>query len=232
MKALALSLAALAGRHPGPGRPGGVAAVRHHRRRRPHHPGRAVRRRRRGFGRGRRPAGRSQRGAGRRPGAGFARRAGLDWSNPNGVRRIVVRGGADGAAGPARGNVEVLTYARSLAAGEIVQPEDLVWVKVAAGPADAPNDADALIGMAAKRPLRAGRGRQPARRLHPAGDQGGRYCRRHLRGRRRGADLAGQGHVGGRRRRRPHGPEHRQGRSSRPWSPDPAPPPSARRRCA
>jgi flagella basal body P-ring formation protein FlgA len=87
----------------------------------------------------------------------FARRAGLDWSNPNGVRRIIVRGGADGAlAGPARGNVEVLAYARSLAAGEIVQPEDLVWVKVAAGPADAPNDADALIGMTAKRPLRQG----------------------------------------------------------------------------
>jgi len=90
-----------------------------------------------------------------------ARRAGLDWSNPNGVRRIIVRGGSDGASGGAqpgavRGNVEVLAYARSLAAGEIVQPEDLVWIKAAAGPADAPNDADALIGMSAKRPLRQG----------------------------------------------------------------------------
>jgi flagella basal body P-ring formation protein FlgA len=90
-----------------------------------------------------------------------ARRAGLDWSNPNGLRRIIVRGGSDGAQvgvqpGAARGNVEVLAYARSLAAGEIVQPEDLVWVKAAAGPADAPNDADALIGMTAKRPLRQG----------------------------------------------------------------------------
>lgn len=93
----------------------------------------------------------------------FARRAGLDWSNPNGVRRIIVRAGsgsgssADGAlAGASRGNVEVLAYARSLATGEIVQPEDLVWTKAAASPSDAPNDADALIGMSAKRPLRQG----------------------------------------------------------------------------
>ena len=88
----------------------------------------------------------------------FARRAGLDWSNPNGVRRIIVRGGGSGSdlAGASRGNVEVLAYARSLATGDIVQPEDLVWVKVAAAPSDAPRDADAVIGMTAKRPLRQG----------------------------------------------------------------------------
>jgi len=90
-----------------------------------------------------------------------ARRAGLDWSNPNGVRRIIVRLGAGsgsdgGVAGASRGNVEVLAYARSLATGEIVQPEDLVWVKAAASPSDAPRDADALIGMTAKRALRQG----------------------------------------------------------------------------
>jgi flagella basal body P-ring formation protein FlgA len=87
-----------------------------------------------------------------------ARRAGLDWSNPNGIRRIIVRQGSDsgGLAGAPRGNVEVLAYARSLATGEIVQPEDLIWVKAAAGPSDAPRDADALIGMTAKRPLREG----------------------------------------------------------------------------
>jgi flagella basal body P-ring formation protein FlgA len=91
----------------------------------------------------------------------IARRAGLDWANAEGLRKIVVRGGP--AAGPAvpgaaaqRGNVEVLTYARSLAAGEIVQPTDLIWAKVAAAPADAPGDADAVIGQAAKRPVRAG----------------------------------------------------------------------------
>jgi len=90
-----------------------------------------------------------------------ARRAGLDWSNTNGVRRIIVRQGADaglagGPAGAQRGNVEVLAYARSLATGEIVQPEDLVWVKMAASPSDAPRDADDIIGMTVKRPLRQG----------------------------------------------------------------------------
>jgi len=87
---------------------------------------------------------------------GVARQAGLDWANAEGYRRIVVRG--DGAPGAtvARGNVEVLSYARSLAAGEAVRPEDLVWTKVAAAPADAPTDADQVIGLAARRPLRAG----------------------------------------------------------------------------
>lgn len=94
----------------------------------------------------------------------FARRAGFDWDNAQGVRRIIVREGADnggastraGLAGAARGNVEVLAYARSLSAGEIVQPEDLVWTKMAGAPADAPRDSDAVIGLAAKRPLREG----------------------------------------------------------------------------
>jgi len=85
-----------------------------------------------------------------------AARAGLDWANAEGLRKIVVHGGAAAPGAPARGNVEVLTYARSLAAGEIVQPTDLVWAKVAAAPADAPGDADAVIGQAAKRPVRAG----------------------------------------------------------------------------
>ena len=87
----------------------------------------------------------------------LARRAGLDWPNAEGLRRIVVRSGADGAGAVAsRGNVEVLTYARSLSAGEIVQPQDLVWGKAAVAPNDAPGDADVVIGLAARRPLRAG----------------------------------------------------------------------------
>lgn len=96
----------------------------------------------------------------------FARRAGFDWTNSNGIRRIIVREGLDnggasagaraGLAGAARANVEVLAYARSLSAGEIVQPQDLVWVKMAGAPMDAPRDADAVIGLAAKRPLREG----------------------------------------------------------------------------
>lgn len=87
-----------------------------------------------------------------------ARRAGLDWTNSQGLRRIIVRQGLDGGPGAtrAKGNVEVLAYARSLSAGEIVQPQDLIWTKVAAAPGDAPNDADALIGMSVRRPLREG----------------------------------------------------------------------------
>jgi flagella basal body P-ring formation protein FlgA len=89
----------------------------------------------------------------------MAARAGLDWANAEGVRRILVRGAAAASAATpaaARGNVEVLTYARSLAAGEMVGPADVVWAKAAAAPADAPADADQVIGLAAKRPLRAG----------------------------------------------------------------------------
>lgn len=90
-----------------------------------------------------------------------ARRAGLDWANAEGLHKIVVRAGLGGASGfpvaaTERGNVEVLTYTRSLAAGEIVQPTDLAWIKAAAAPNDAPGDADMVIGQAAKRPLRAG----------------------------------------------------------------------------
>lgn len=88
----------------------------------------------------------------------LARRSGLDWGNPQGLRRIVVRGGtAQTASAPAqRGNVEVLTWTRSLAAGDVIQPQDMAWTKVAGAPADAPRDADMVIGMTAKRPLREG----------------------------------------------------------------------------
>ncbi|ODT88687.1 flagellar basal body P-ring formation chaperone FlgA [Phenylobacterium sp. SCN 70-31] len=92
-----------------------------------------------------------------------AARAGLDWANAQGLRQIVVRGPAAGAAsGPtagavaARGNVDVLTWARSLSAGEVVQPADLVWGKSAIAPADSPGEPEAVIGLAARRPLRAG----------------------------------------------------------------------------
>ncbi len=93
-----------------------------------------------------------------------ARANGLDWANETGFRRLVVKAGfsSAGAASPAAagrgGTVEVLTYARSLAAGETVQPEDVIWTKVQAhlAPADAPRDAESVIGQAAKRPLRSG----------------------------------------------------------------------------
>jgi flagella basal body P-ring formation protein FlgA len=92
-----------------------------------------------------------------------ARRAGLDWANAEGLKTIAVSGGAvaPAAAGgvaavAARGNLDVLTYARNIAAGDLIAPEDLVWGKAAAAPSDSPRDPDALIGLAARRPLRAG----------------------------------------------------------------------------
>jgi flagella basal body P-ring formation protein FlgA len=91
---------------------------------------------------------------------------GLEWSNPNGYRRLVVKGearvaapaAASAKAVPGSKAVETLTYARSLAAGEIVRPEDVVWTKVQSHlvPADSPRDAEAVIGQAARRPLREG----------------------------------------------------------------------------
>lgn len=96
----------------------------------------------------------------------LARANGLDWDNAQGLRRIIVRGGAAPAApiqastpttAPARaGGVEALVYARNINTGEIVRADDLTWGKVVAAPADAPADAERVIGMAAKRPLRAG----------------------------------------------------------------------------
>lgn len=86
----------------------------------------------------------------------IARDHGLDWSNPASLTRIFVPSVATAAAaGP---TVEVLTYARNLMAGEVVQPADLAFGKVAtfAVPADAPRDADSVIGKVARRPLRSG----------------------------------------------------------------------------
>ena len=82
-----------------------------------------------------------------------ARRNGLDWANAEGLRRIIVGGQPVSAQ---KANIDVLTYSRNLSAGEIVQPQDLLWAKVAAAPSDAASDADQLIGMVAKRPLRMG----------------------------------------------------------------------------
>ncbi len=81
---------------------------------------------------------------------------GLDWSNPQGMRRVIARAPAGGPA--AARTASVLVYARDLNAGEVVQPEDLVWSKSPAygAPLDAPRDADSIIGQAARRPLRAG----------------------------------------------------------------------------
>ncbi|ATQ43712.1 flagellar basal body P-ring formation chaperone FlgA [Caulobacter mirabilis] len=97
----------------------------------------------------------------------LARRSGLDWDNSQGIRRIIVRAGAGpapvsttadraGAASAARGNVEILTWARNLNPGEVIQPQDLVWGKAVGAAGDAPRDPDAVIGMSVRRPLREG----------------------------------------------------------------------------
>lgn len=95
----------------------------------------------------------------------LARRAGLEWANPQGRRRIVVGAVDSPRAAPAsaasarsraHGRGGVLAYARSLNAGEVVAASDLVWSDAAVAPADALSDAQAAIGKAARRPLREG----------------------------------------------------------------------------
>lgn len=122
---------------------------------------------------------------------GLALRSGLQWANPRGLSRVVVReGSASPASVPAAvltpvsttrapsapaavrasaaapstvaarpgASVDVLAYARNLSTGDVVQPEDVVWTTVQAHMAagGAPQDAAQVIGLSAKRALRAG----------------------------------------------------------------------------
>lgn len=98
---------------------------------------------------------------------GLALRSGLQWSNPQGLRRVVVRQGAASAtpiasttavAARPGATADVLTYVRNLAAGDVIQPEDVVWTQVQAHQANAsgPQDAEQVIGLSARRALRAG----------------------------------------------------------------------------
>jgi flagella basal body P-ring formation protein FlgA len=105
----------------------------------------------------------------------LAQRYGLDWSNSTGLRRLIVRSGLEAAPMPASASpastrpaatvrsasaamTEVLTYSRSLSSGDVIQAEDLTYssVLVQAVPNDAPRNADEVIGMGVKRPLRIG----------------------------------------------------------------------------
>jgi flagella basal body P-ring formation protein FlgA len=96
-----------------------------------------------------------------------AKRAGLIWANPEGRRRVVVEALGEAASGPAaapaaaraaapRGRRQALAYSRNLNPGELIAASDLLWSDEAVAPGDAPADADAVIGKAARRPLRAG----------------------------------------------------------------------------
>jgi flagella basal body P-ring formation protein FlgA len=96
----------------------------------------------------------------------LARSNGVDWGNPLGLRRIVVQAGAEASATAAESKSAakavapraplVLAYLRNLNAGDVVQAEDLTWSREAVGGADAPRQPEAIIGMAARRPLREG----------------------------------------------------------------------------
>jgi flagellar basal body P-ring formation protein FlgA len=92
-----------------------------------------------------------------------ARSAGLDWANAAGQRRIIVNVVAEPATdgGHAARHVRrrghaVLVYARNLSVGEIVQASDLQWSDEAVAGPDAPGEAERVIGMAARLPLREG----------------------------------------------------------------------------
>lgn len=89
----------------------------------------------------------------------FAGEHGLQWANARGLRRVIARSGAEGAAGVSGArHSSVLVYARDIGTGEMVQAEDLAWSKTPAfdPPAGAPRDSKPLIGQAARRPLRQG----------------------------------------------------------------------------
>ena len=95
----------------------------------------------------------------------IARTAGLDWANSSGQRRIIVA--IDAAAPSARSAhaarrgrhshaAQTLVYARNVSVGEILEASDLEWSDEAVAGPDAPNQPEAVIGKAARLPLRAG----------------------------------------------------------------------------
>ena len=100
----------------------------------------------------------------------IAYRSGLQWANSQGLRRVVVRNAALAPGAPAGGGaatpavaragatVEVLTWARNLAAGDVIQPEDVIFSTVQAHLArgGSPSDPDSVVGLSARRALRAG----------------------------------------------------------------------------
>jgi flagella basal body P-ring formation protein FlgA len=84
-----------------------------------------------------------------------ALRAGLHWSNSEGLLRVIVRTSGVGA-GPRSGNVQVLAWARSIAAGDMVAAEDVIWTTAATAPAGSLRDPDVIVGQIARRALRQG----------------------------------------------------------------------------
>ena len=102
----------------------------------------------------------------------IAARNGAMWDNPRGLRRIMVTSSGDSApadatsavmaspdatpgAAPA-GNISVLTFVHAMNSGDIVQPEDLTYTRVAATSGNVPNDVQAVIGKTVRFPIREG----------------------------------------------------------------------------
>lgn len=90
---------------------------------------------------------------------------GLQWSNEQGMQRVIARADDATRSAPSGGGggvrarpAEALTYGRDFRAGEIIRAEDLVWSRSPefGVPLDTPHDPRSVIGQAARRPLRAG----------------------------------------------------------------------------
>ncbi|BEV10161.1 flagellar basal body P-ring formation chaperone FlgA [Asticcacaulis sp. DW145] len=104
-----------------------------------------------------------------------ARQAGQSWPNPQGLRRIIVSAGADGASATqiragadgasatqiraeAGRTKEVLVFTRALSAGEIVAPTDIAWQPVQAHLTGGSliSDPETAIGKTVRTPVREG----------------------------------------------------------------------------
>lgn len=99
----------------------------------------------------------------------LVRQAGASWSNPKGLRRIIVSTGSDGAPPPqamppqavkARGGVtrDVLVFTRAMNTGDVISPSDIAFQPVQSHMASGSliTDAQSVIGKSVKLPLREG----------------------------------------------------------------------------
>lgn len=97
----------------------------------------------------------------------MARQAGAYWDNPQGLRRIVVSAGSDGASGSARSaqaqnaqagrTREMLVFSRSMGANEIVGPSDVSYQPVQSHMATGAGlEAADVIGKSVRYPIREG----------------------------------------------------------------------------
>ncbi|MDC7684033.1 flagellar basal body P-ring formation chaperone FlgA [Asticcacaulis sp. BYS171W] len=92
-----------------------------------------------------------------------ARQAGLSWSNPQGLRRIIVSGGSEGVSNtPAKAQAgatkDVLVFTRTMSAGEIVSADDIAFKPVQAHMASGALmlDPQTAIGKSVRLPVREG----------------------------------------------------------------------------